>query len=152
MFGQGDAGIRFPRQRLPGALRGGQGDAEKPFSLRPGLRQISLREPKFGEARFQWHPPVPVVQVAPAIHVVPGREEVLTSKLVFSQSRFRRTSQNQRLLERPGILVWRAGPARSIGSRTKGTAEPQIFTTPAKSQAWRCSHALQSSKVHGRKT
>jgi hypothetical protein len=50
-LGHGDS--CFPGQRMPSALRSRQRNLKKPVGLGPRLLQVSLREPKFREARFQ---------------------------------------------------------------------------------------------------
>jgi hypothetical protein len=63
-FGEGDSGIRFPRQRLPSALGGRQRDPEKSRCLVPRCSLVPLCKPEFCQSRLEQHAGVPVKKIA----------------------------------------------------------------------------------------
>jgi hypothetical protein len=73
-FGQRDSGIRFPRQRLPGSLRSRLRNPEQLVGMGARFGQVSLRWPKFGEARLEQHAAIPVMYHCLIIHFIADHE------------------------------------------------------------------------------
>ena len=83
---QRNPGVGLPGEAVPGALRGGKRQVEKPLSLQPRASAIALRKPQLGQTCRERHAPIPVERHRLALHLALYCREVFECARIITQS------------------------------------------------------------------